>query len=81
MIHIIKNMKWVITTSVVCILLGVLTFFTFINKSFIDLNERNLQILLIFDFILLTALPDNAPISLLELKAIINQPLSIDGDS
>jgi len=56
MIHIIKNMKWVITTSVVCILLGVLTFFTFINKSFIDLNERNLQILLIFDFILLTQL-------------------------
>ena len=53
MIHIIKNNKWVITTSLVCILLGVLTFFTFINKSFVELNEFNLQILLLFDLFLL----------------------------
>tara|TARA_Y100000590_G_scaffold127688_1_gene145979 strand:+ start:13963 stop:15744 length:1782 start_codon:yes stop_codon:yes gene_type:complete len=53
MIHTIKNTKWVIATTLVCVLLGILTFFTFINKSFIDLNEKNLQILLIFDLLLL----------------------------
>ena len=53
MIHIIKNNKWVITTSLVCILLGALTFFTFINKGFVELNEFNLQILLLFDLVLL----------------------------
>jgi len=54
MIHTIKNIKWVIATSLVCILLGVLTFFTFIDKGFVKLNEFNLQILLLFDLILLT---------------------------
>ena len=53
MIHTIKNNKWVITTSLICILFGLLTFFTFIDKSFIDLNKRNFQLLLIFDLILL----------------------------
>ena len=53
MINTIKNTKWVIATSLVSIFFGVLTFFTFINKSFIDLNELNLQILLVFDLILL----------------------------
>ena len=53
MIHIIKNNKWVITTSFVCILFGILTFFTFINQSFIELNEFNLQLLLFVDAILL----------------------------
>ena len=53
MIHIIKNNKWVIATSLICILLGALTFFTFINRSFIELNDFNLQILLFVDAILL----------------------------
>ena len=53
MIHIIKNNKWVITTSLVCVLLGALTFFTFINKGFVELNEFNLKILLLFDLVLL----------------------------
>ena len=53
MIHTIKNSKWVITTSLICILFGLLTFFTFIDKSFIDLNKKNFQLLLIFDLILL----------------------------
>ena len=43
MIHIIKNNKWVITSSFVCILFGLLTFFTFINRSFIKLNDYNFQ--------------------------------------
>ena len=53
MIHIIKNYKWAIATSLICIFFGVLTFFTFINQSFIESNESNLQKLLIVDLILL----------------------------
>ena len=49
MIHIIKNYKWVIATSLICIFFGLITFFTFINQSFIKLNDFNLQILLIAD--------------------------------
>ena len=53
MIHTIKNYKWVIATSLICILFGLLTFFTFINQGFIKLNDFNLQILLSADLILL----------------------------
>ena len=53
MTHIIKNYKWVIATSVICIIFGLLTFFTFTNQSFITLRDLNLQILLIIDSILL----------------------------
>ena len=51
--HIIKNNKWVLTSSLVCILFGLLTFFTFINQSFKGISDLNLQILLIIDFALL----------------------------
>ena len=54
MIHIIKNYKWVITTSVICLIFGLLTFFTFTNQSFITLKDLNLQILLVIDLVLLT---------------------------
>ena len=53
MIHIIKNYKWVIASSLICIVFGLLTFFTFINQSFINLNNLNLQVLLIIDLGLL----------------------------
>ena len=53
MIHTIKNYKWVIATSLICITFGLLTFFTFINQSFITLNDLNLQILLFADLFLL----------------------------
>jgi len=53
MIHIIKNYKWVIATSLVCIIFGLLTFFTFTNQSFITLKDFNLQLILIIDLILL----------------------------
>jgi len=54
MIHTIKNYKWAITTSIICIIFGLLTFFTFTNQSFITLKDFNLQILLIIDLILLS---------------------------
>ena len=53
MIHIIKNYKWVIATSLICIIFGLLTFFTFTNESFITLKDFNLQLLLVIDLILL----------------------------
>ena len=53
MIHTIKNYKWVIATSLICIIFGLLTFFTFTNQSFITLRDLNLKILLIIDLILL----------------------------
>ena len=53
MIHIIKNYKWVIASSLICIIFGLLTFFTFINQEFIKLNETNLQLLLLADLGLL----------------------------
>ena len=53
MIHIIKNYKWAVTTSLICIFFGLLTFLTFINQSFIESNESNLQKLLIVDLVLL----------------------------
>jgi two-component system nitrogen regulation sensor histidine kinase NtrY len=51
MIHTIKSIKWVIATSLIAISLGVLTLFTFIGKSFIELNDFNFQILLVLDLI------------------------------
>jgi len=53
MIYIIKNYKWIIATSLICIIFGLLTFFTFTNQSFITLRDLNLQILLIVDLVLL----------------------------
>ena len=52
MIHTIKNYKWVIATFLICIVFGLLTFFTFINQEFIKLNDFNLQIILVADLIL-----------------------------
>ena len=51
MISTLKNIKWILLISLVCILLGILTFFTFINQSFVKLTEENLQFLLILDLI------------------------------
>ena len=53
MIHIIKNYKCEIATSLICIFFGLLTFFTFINQSIIKLNDFNLQVLLFIDAVLL----------------------------
>ena len=53
MFKIIKDFNWIIASSFLCILLGILTFLTFINQGFIPLNDKNLQILLIIDIILL----------------------------
>ena len=53
MLEIIKKFNWIILSSIMCIFLGILTFLTFIDESFIPLTDQNLQILLIVDIILL----------------------------
>ena len=54
MFKIIKNFNWIITSSFLCIFLGIITFLTFINAGFVPLKGNNLQILLILDLILLS---------------------------
>jgi two-component system, NtrC family, nitrogen regulation sensor histidine kinase NtrY len=54
MFKILKNFNWIILYSILCIFLGILTFLTFINESFIPLNDKNLQILLIINIILIS---------------------------
>ena len=53
MINTIKNYKWVITTSLISILFGLLTFFVFINQGLVKINDNYLQILLLSDLVLL----------------------------
>ena len=53
MFKIIKNFSWIILSSFLCFLLGIFTFLTFIDQSFIPLTNINLQTLLILDIILL----------------------------
>ena len=53
MFKIIKNFNWIIASSFLCVFLGILTFLTFINQGFIPLNDKNLQLLLLIDLILL----------------------------
>ena len=54
MIRALKDLKWIIGVSIACIILCILTFFTFINQSFIELNESNLQALLLIDILLVS---------------------------
>ena len=53
MLKILKAYNWIILSSFLCIFLGIITFLTFINEGFIPLNDKNLQVLLILDIILL----------------------------
>ena len=53
MFKIIKNFNWIILSSFLCIFMGIVTFFTFIDEGFVLLTDKNLQALLIIDIILL----------------------------
>ncbi len=53
MFKIIKNFNWIILSSFLCIFMGIVTFLTFINEGFVPLADKNLQILLIIDIVLL----------------------------
>ena len=53
MLALLKRNFFIITIFIVTISLAFITFLTFIGKSFIELNDNNLQNLLIFNFVLL----------------------------
>ena len=53
MFRFIKQNIFIALIFIVTLSIGFLTFLTFINKSFIDLNESNLQYLLILNLVLL----------------------------
>ena len=49
----LKRNLFLIIIFFITLLLGFITFFTFIDKSFIKLNDENLKYLLILDILLL----------------------------
>ncbi len=53
MLDFIKKNIFIILIFIISLTVGFLTFLTFIDKSFIELNETNLQFLLFFNVILL----------------------------
>jgi len=52
MLDFIKKNKWIFVVFSISLPLGILTFFTFINESFIELNYFNFQTLLVIDLTL-----------------------------
>ena len=52
MLDFIKKNKWIFVVFSISFSLGILTFFTFINESFIELNYFNFQTLLVIDLAL-----------------------------
>jgi two-component system nitrogen regulation sensor histidine kinase NtrY len=52
MLDFMKKNKWIFVIFSISLLLGILTFFTFINESFIESNYFNFQTLLIIDLLL-----------------------------
>ena len=53
MFALLKRNLFIITIFIITLSLGFITFLTFIGKSFINLSDDNLQILLIFNLLLL----------------------------
>ena len=51
MLNFIKKNKWIFIIFLICLILGILTFFTFIDVGFLELSQINLQSLLIVDLI------------------------------
>ena len=56
MVEFLKKNIFIIILSSITLFLGFLTFLTFIDRSFIELNQNNLQYLLIVNILLLLSL-------------------------
>ena len=56
MVEFLKKNIFIIILSSITLFLGFLTFLTFIDRSFIELNQNNLQNLLIVNILLLLSL-------------------------
>ena len=56
MVDFIKKNIFIVILFIITLSIGFLTFLTFIDKSFIRLSDQNLQLLLIFNTVLLIVL-------------------------
>ena len=72
----LKRNLFLIIIFFITLLLGFITFFTFIDKSFIKLNDENLKYLLILDILLLIVF---FTIIFLETKSSLKQNINIRG--
>ena len=74
MVDFIKKNIFIIILFTITLFIGFVTFLTFIDKSFIQLNEKNLQILLISNIVLLVVL---FIFIFLEIKKTIKKDIDI----
>ena len=72
----IKKNIYLIILFIITLSIGFLTFLTFIDKGFIELTDRNLQILLFLNIILLLSL---FLFIFLEIKSAIKNDIDRDG--
>ena len=76
MVEFLKKNIFIIILSSITLFLGFLTFLTFIDRSFIELNQNNLQYLLIVNILLLLSL---FIFIFLEIKKSIRNDIDKDG--
>ena len=76
MLEFLKKNIFIIILSSITLFLGFLTFLTFIDRSFIELNQKNLQYLLIVNILLLLSL---FIFIFLEIKKSIRNDIDKDG--
>ena len=76
MIDFFKKNIFIVIIFLTTLFLGFLTFLTFIDKSFIELNETNLKLLLITDIILLLIF---LSIIFIEISNYLKNDINIDG--
>ena len=76
MLEFIKKNIFLIAIFIITLSVGFLTFLTFIDKSFIELNESNLQYLLIFNLVLLLIF---FSVTFIEVKNSLKNDISSEG--
>ena len=76
MFEFIKKIIFLVIISIITLSVGFLTFLTFIDKSFIKLNDANLQYLLIFNLFLLLIF---FGVTFVEVKNSLRDDISTDG--
>ncbi len=76
MLSLLKRNLFIIIIFIFTLLLAFLTFLTFIGKSFIELNDNNLQFLLILNFILLLVF---FVLIFIDIKNSIKNSISVRG--
>ena len=76
MLEFLKKNIFIIILSSITLFIGFLTFLTFIDRSFIELNQNNLQFLLILNILLLCLL---FIFIFIEIKKSIKNDIDKDG--